>query len=1297
TTSDADAVVDVALTDAVPGVANGSVTLVNTADSNDEKVLTFDATDLESGTLTNGVFQATAPSAWTWIDAGTWTVAEVDATDGYGNVTADTSVAGPPTLTVTATSDAVAPVVATPAPAFSPTSVAVTGTAETTTLSAHITDAVSGFVAGVGDLTDGSDAIPVSITAADRVSGTANDGTYDVAVSVPARQPAGTYKFSDLTLVDRAGNSGTGAKLADLPSLTVTDAADSTGPTLASLAVGPAKVNADGADATVSIVAHATDDVSGVSEIDLTLTDANSSTTTVSLTSANRVSGSALSGTYATTIPAVDFALGAVIVTSVVVNDVAGNATSYSTSQLSAAQLSTGFTVVDQSGDTIAPTLSSVTLSPTSVSTASGPASVTVTAQAGDTGPSGVAASGVSTVTVAITPPGAGSPVLVTLGASQLTGGNADNATFSAVTTIPRFAVNGSWSITDVTVSDTAGNVSDYSGAQLSAAGAAKSVTVSGPVDSTAPTLVTLTGPSSLDPATGAGTASYTFGWSDGAGSGLCLAQLVLTSPSGTRARQASYDSGSKCETSGQTTLSVTFPTFTESGSWTLALTMTDGEGNQRVLSSADLAAAGASHTLAVTGATDTQPPTVAGLSFDPSTADVTGTSADVVVAAELTDTGSNSGSGVASASAVVTEPDGSTTVPVALTLVAGNSQDGFYEGGFTIPAYGQTGSWFVSSLQVSDNVGNAAAYDPSQLNGGGLTDSMTATGTSDTTPPAVAGITFTPTQTSITGADGTSTAALHLTDDSSGVVGASFDLIGPDDTDLPEQTGASPDSGTPQDGVWDVAIDVPAWSSTGAWRIDNLLVVDGAGNVASYASADLLTAGLTDTLTVTGTTDTAPPTLTGLAFSPTSVTVSTGGGTASVTATVTDDASGFAGGTITVAGTTGKPVTGQFATAPHSGTAKNGTFQAALDLPPFAAAGAWTVTGLSLFDNAGHEQDYTRATLPGSAATGFTVTDDTADTTPPKLVGLTLSRANVDVGVGQSDELMTLHVTDNRSGLADGSVILTAPSGLVSAFPLASYQPGGSAVDGVYQVDAAFTSASELGTWTVSQVDLSDQSGNTATIHASTLPDPHSFTVSTTANLPTAPTALSVTPSGLSATLAWKAPSDDGGVPLTGYTVTVTPTPRGFHRLVVSATTPTATITGLLSGKTYAFSVAAENNKGRGKASKSVSLAGTRVTMTASKRSVKARTKVKLSGVLTDATKKRRPIAKQRVSLLAEPAGSHTFDVVGHAVTSKRGTVTLTVRPRKTSRYEWSYAGTRNARAGAESVAVAVTVKAPH
>jgi hypothetical protein len=83
----------------------------------------------------------------------------------------------------------------------------------------------------------------------------------------------------------------------------------------------------------------------------------------------------------------------------------------------------------------------------------------------------------------------------------------------------------------------------------------------------------------------------------------------------------------------------------------------------------------------------------------------------------------------------------------------------------------------------------------------------------------------------------------------------------------------------------------------------------------------------------------------------------------------------------------------------------------------------------------------------------------------------------------------------------------------------------------------------------------------------------------------PSAPTLRNATAGVRSATVIWRAPGRDGGSPITGYVVHVYQGTSNtvLRTLPASATATSLTVTGLTSGTTYRFRVAAENAVGTG------------------------------------------------------------------------------------------------------------------
>ena len=80
----------------------------------------------------------------------------------------------------------------------------------------------------------------------------------------------------------------------------------------------------------------------------------------------------------------------------------------------------------------------------------------------------------------------------------------------------------------------------------------------------------------------------------------------------------------------------------------------------------------------------------------------------------------------------------------------------------------------------------------------------------------------------------------------------------------------------------------------------------------------------------------------------------------------------------------------------------------------------------------------------------------------------------------------------------------------------------------------------------------------------------------------PSAPVAPGATRGNAQATVTWSTPSSNGGSPITGYTVTASP----GSRTCLTTGTLTCTVTGLVNGTPYTFSITATNKNGDGPAS---------------------------------------------------------------------------------------------------------------
>jgi hypothetical protein len=80
---------------------------------------------------------------------------------------------------------------------------------------------------------------------------------------------------------------------------------------------------------------------------------------------------------------------------------------------------------------------------------------------------------------------------------------------------------------------------------------------------------------------------------------------------------------------------------------------------------------------------------------------------------------------------------------------------------------------------------------------------------------------------------------------------------------------------------------------------------------------------------------------------------------------------------------------------------------------------------------------------------------------------------------------------------------------------------------------------------------------------------------------VPGSPTSVTVTPATSQAFVSWTAPADNGGVPLTGYTISVYAGSSLVNTVNTSPTASSTLVTGLTNGVSYTFNVVATNSVG--------------------------------------------------------------------------------------------------------------------
>jgi uncharacterized repeat protein (TIGR01451 family) len=272
---------------------------------------------------------------------------------------------------------------------------------------------------------------------------------------------------------------------------------------------------------------------------------------------------------------------------------------------------------------------------------------------------------------------------------------------------------------------------------------------------------------------------------------------------------------------------------------------------------------------------------------------------------------------------------------------------------------------------------------------------------------------------------------------------------------------------------------------------------------------------------------------LTGVAFSPTSVDVSTGQATVTVTATI--DAglvTGFAN--VQMALVSPSRASNIYLTLVSAG---NNEYTGTVAIPAYGEAGVWSVDWLFVSDDVGGFYWFTTPDIAAFTNSTFVVVDTNADTTAPVLMALD-NGGPVDVSTGPATVLITAGISDLESGVADDFscgnwLSLSSPSG----------SQGGSAcfrhVGTVWEARVSIPPLAEAGVWTITSLMVGDNAGNSHQLSAEELAVfPASSFVVTDGN-------ADVTPPVVTA-LAASASSVDVGTAAAALTFTATITDAG-------------------------------------------------------------------------------------------------------------------------------------------------------
>ena len=342
----------------------------------------------------------------------------------------------------------------------------------------------------------------------------------------------------------------------------------------------------------------------------------------------------------------------------------------------------------------------------------------------------------------------------------------------------------------------------------------------------------------------------------------------------------------------------------------------------------------------------------------------------------------------------------------------------------------------------------------------------------------------------------------LHVTDDLSGM--ADFDTA-----DLVSQTGnatvtygragstlgdqvvdAHVVGGNATDTMLQADIPFSQFGQAGDWVVKSVNLTDAVANTSGAIDTS------SNVITVIGAADTQAPTLTAVALSPDTLNLDAAAAQVTVNAQLTDDVSGVASAVVTLTGPVGQHVSANL----NPGASPN-VWTGVATVPQFSGGGAWTLTDVSTADIAGNQHDYLPAELAGMVTPATLAFTGSKDTLAPVLAGMQLAPTSVAINGADQIVTATLHVVDDKSGLAFGMLTLTSPSGQSASnfFDPTSRTDGGTGPDGTYSTQLTVPANAEVGSWTVGDVYLEDAVGNSIDLLSDSYPSGAVSTVNVT------------------------------------------------------------------------------------------------------------------------------------------------------------------------------------------------------
>jgi hypothetical protein len=498
-------------------------------------------------------------------------------------------------------------------------------------------------------------------------------------------------------------------------------------------------------------------------------------------------------------------------------------------------------------------------------------------------------------------------------------------------------------------------------------------------------------------------------------GMGIILASCRFRSPEGKFMPVCyAWQPSSGTEYDGIWACSTTIPQFSEAGTWLVSeVIVIDRAGTSRSYGAAELGPLGFPTELQVTSAYDLEGPVLGSLDFGPRSIDVTTDPEEVTFTMALSD----DIAGVSSLNMSLRSPSGTEWLSgYSDGPLSGTIHEGTWSCAVAVPPNAEPGTWVVASVQLADRANNYRSYDTGSLIQRGFPTELQVASARDVERPVLTAFDVSPRSVDVTAAPAQVACEVSATDahTGSGVQSVLCGFRSPDDAPGPQCASTEPSSGDAYDGTWTCAVTIPQFVESGAWRLSEVVIVDGANNLGDYGSAELEGMGYPTTIQVTSNHDVRPPDLVSFDFQPRSVDVLDHPASVTVEMKLVDALAGvlFVNyGFLSPSHFAGSGCTGDL---PSSGTVHDGTWTCLVTLPQGSEVGSWVVSGLQVVDNVYNGAFYSAHDLEQLGfPTRFEVTAnpafrdsdgdgvvDSADACPDSILAATVSIGGIDSGI---------------------------------------------------------------------------------------------------------------------------------------------------------------------------------------------------------------------------------------------------------------------------------------------------------